>query len=150
MKEWSTILLNAALFKTEAYEWAAHRRDAFYLGFITIIAVALISGLLRSSATWWFGPARAPEMNVSETMTEVQRRLDALGPMMPTMPPAAQKMMLDQIEQGLELGMQQRAADRRFAHASARRPLGRSSNRWADTFPFPSRTRASRSDTCRP
>ncbi len=105
MKEWIKILLGAALFKTEAYEWVAHRRDAFYLGFITIIAIALISGLPVFIGDLVAAARPAPDINVSAAMAEVQRSLDAFGPMMGAMSPEAQKMILDQVEQGLELGV---------------------------------------------
>jgi hypothetical protein len=50
MKAWANTLLQAALFKDAAYESVSQRKDAFYLGFVTIIAIALIAGLLFSSA----------------------------------------------------------------------------------------------------
>jgi len=105
MKEWITILLNAALFKTPAYEWVSRRRDAFYLGFITIIAIALISGLPVFIGDLIAAARPTPDVNVSATMAEVQRTLDAIGPMVGIVSPEVQKMILDQIEQGLELGV---------------------------------------------
>ncbi len=106
MKEWTKVLLNAALFKTEAYEWVAGRRDAFYLGFITLIAIALITGLPAFIGDL-VDAARpgVPQVNVSATMADVQRSLDAIGPMVGIVSPEAQKMILDQVEQGLELGV---------------------------------------------
>ena len=106
MKEWITILLNAALFKTEAYIWVAGRRDAFYLGFITIVAIALISGLpaLIGDLIDAAQPG-AVETNVSEVSAEIQRGLDMFGGLMGTIPPETKAMLMDQIEQGMELGI---------------------------------------------
>jgi hypothetical protein len=105
MKEWATDLLDAALFKTAAYERVAGRRDAFYLGFLTIVTIALISAIPAFIGDL-VSAARPDALNVNSAavMADIQRRLDTFAPMLGTTP-SETRQMLDQIEQGIELGM---------------------------------------------
>jgi hypothetical protein len=104
MKSWSTILGDAALLKTGAYTWMAGRIDAFMLGFLIIVAVALITGIPVFVGDLIEGLQPGPTPGeVDEIMNQIETTFENMGPMMGDMPPAARDAILAQIRDVMQI-----------------------------------------------
>jgi hypothetical protein len=113
MKIWANMLWQAALFRTAAYEGVSQRRDAFYLGFVTIVAIALIAGLPAFIGGLIESVNPGPDAaEVQAAMDGVEQTFTQLAPFMGDLPPAMREQILDQINQVVELAV---GAERQIA-----------------------------------
>jgi hypothetical protein len=104
MKSWSTVLGDAALLKTGAYTWMAERIDAFMLGFLIVVAVALITGIpvFVGDIIEGLQPGPTPG-EVDEIMGQIEGSFESFGPMMGDMPPEMRNAILAQIRDVMQI-----------------------------------------------
>jgi len=106
MNTWVNTLFQAATFKTTAFESVARRRDAFYFGFVTIVAIALIVALPSFIGQLVDSVVPTPPDAAQEAMRSVEQVFSQISPFMRDMTPEARQAILDQIDQFIEFGAQ--------------------------------------------
>jgi hypothetical protein len=107
MKDWINTLWEAAIFKTDAYERVAERRDAFFLGFVTIVAIALIIGIPSFITGLINTVSPAPSAaEVQTALDDIEQTFNQFAPFMGDVPPEMRTMILAQINQVAELAIE--------------------------------------------
>ena len=103
MKGWLTTLAYAAIFRTGAYVRIRDRRDAFFLGFVLVVAAALFAGLpvLLSGTFAALGPAPS-EVGSGDLVGRVESALLNMAPFLADLPVDQREQLLANVGQAIE------------------------------------------------
>jgi len=107
MGAWFKTLLNAVLFKTNAYENLCDRRDAVMHGFIIIVVVALLAGV-PGFVNQFLSGLRPAATEVGDARAALQQMMDRFAPALQNagIPAAEQALIAQQAQQGMDTGLQ--------------------------------------------
>lgn len=107
MKAWLRDLRDIVLLRTEAFARLSRRPDAFLLGFLAVVLVALVVGLpvlVSDLATL----RRAPEpADTATALSEARQALESVAPALEALgiPAAVRDQALEALLQGFDLGL---------------------------------------------
>lgn len=107
MKAWLRDLRDIVLLRREAFARLSRRPDAFLLGFVIVVSVALVVGL-PALASDLATVRRAPEpADTAAALSEVRQALESVAPALGAlgMPAAVRDQALEALLQGFDLGL---------------------------------------------
>jgi hypothetical protein len=107
MRAWIKTLWDAILFRTEAYQRLADRRDAFMHGFVVIVVVALLAGL-PGFVTQFVGGLRPTATEIGDAQAGFRQAMGMITPYLAQagVPAEMQAQILQQAQQGMDMGLE--------------------------------------------